>query len=43
MGRVELNEFQKKAADVNRDGQITSADFIRISNFIMGRGNITID
>ena len=42
MGTSTLTDAQKKAADVNNDGEVKATDYMKIKNFIMGTSNITI-
>ena len=40
MGRAILKDNSLKAADVNKDGKISPADYVKIKNHIMGKDTI---
>ena len=42
MGKKQLSEEEKIAADANRDGKVDSFDYIRIMNYIMGNKKIEL-
>ena len=40
--KVSLTSSQDKAADANGDGKISSADYVRIKNYLRGKASINI-
>ena len=41
-GKRQLTEYEKKAADINKDSNIKSADYILVKNYISGKYKLFI-
>lgn len=42
MGKKTLNNVERESADVDSDKKTTAADYVRVKNYIMGKGKIEI-